>query len=67
LTQDWKVKIADFGSAKSLYSNQELVKNKDVFYMAPERFDDEALPACDVYFYGIILWQLLTEVRRPHS
>eukprot|EP01125_Pyxidicula_operculata_P006743 TRINITY_DN2312_c0_g1_i2.p1 TRINITY_DN2312_c0_g1~~TRINITY_DN2312_c0_g1_i2.p1 ORF type:complete len:687 (+),score=148.91 TRINITY_DN2312_c0_g1_i2:1201-3261(+) len=82
LTSDWTVKIADFGMSrlKIAFSDKDELDDTDdneksrtgiggtPLYMPGEMFDVKPNPTekCDVYAYGIILWEVLTE-RTPYD
>jgi len=69
LDESWRAKIADFGMSRisatckkdflSLVSN---VAGGTPIYMAPELLKlEQPTPACDVYSYGIMAWEVLYE------
>uniref|UniRef100_A0A6B2L155 Non-specific protein-tyrosine kinase n=1 Tax=Arcella intermedia TaxID=1963864 RepID=A0A6B2L155_9EUKA len=70
LMEDWTVKIADFGLSRLQPKNDQDIGTVGgtLLYMAPESFNIKPLITvkCDVYAYGIILWEILTE-RYPYD
>jgi len=69
LTREWRVKIADFGlsqlknKSKGTVTDPKIATGGTPLYMPPEMFKlkPEITEKCDVYAFGVILWQLLTE------
>lgn len=67
VTYDGHVKVVDFGIAKAASNVYEtaagMMKGK-LGYLAPEQFTGVPVDRrCDVYALGIVLWELLTNVR----
>lgn len=64
LTPSGEVRLLDFGIARADPAARETRTTSLVYgtpdYMAPERFDGEALPESDVYGLGCVLFELLT-------
>ena len=63
LTEDWSVKICDFGLAryKEKFLRDNHGKVGTPHWMAPEILRDEQYTeASDVYSFGVILWELIT-------
>lgn len=65
---DWIVKIADFGYARR--DSKESLRKSVVgtpAYLAPELLNvsisDSVDAACDVYSFGVILWEMLSKKR----
>ncbi|MCB9601471.1 MAG: protein kinase [Sandaracinus sp.] len=63
LTQDFRVRLADFGLATDLTSDLELVGTPA--YLSPERIRGDAVPPPlrprgDMYAFGVLAYQLLT-------
>jgi serine/threonine protein kinase len=54
------VKLVDLGVARSAGTSDELSIAGTPTYMAPEQWRGEALPACDIYSLGCMLYELLT-------
>lgn len=59
------LKVCDFGTAKCLQTNMTADIGTSA-YMAPEvslgNYDEK----CDVYSFGIILWEVLSH-KKPHT
>jgi len=73
LTTEWHVKIADFGLSRVRGDeNQAATQGATVggtpFYMSPELFMNGTIAdeKCDIYAYGITLWELVSE-KRPYD
>jgi len=62
---DWTIKIADFGLSRLQPKNPDEVTNVSgtPLYMPPEVFcsKPQMSDKCDVFAYGILLWELVTE------
>jgi len=68
LTEDWQVKICDFGLAryKDKFKRDNHGKVGTPHWMAPEILRNEKYTeAADVYSFGVILWELVT-CEIPH-
>jgi len=65
ITKSGSIKIADFGMSKMLLNySKTMTTSGTPNYMAPETISDgKASEKVDIYAYGIILWELYTEVR----
>jgi len=65
LMEGWTVKIADFGMSRLQPKKDQEVLNVGgtPLYMPPEVFQakPQMTDKCDVYAYGIILWEMVTE------
>lgn len=62
--ESYRVKVTDFGISKSLSSTLETGNSKlgTLNWLAPEILENKPYsPAADVYSYGIILWEILTQ------
>ncbi|CAB3375388.1 Hypothetical predicted protein [Cloeon dipterum] len=61
-----RLKICDFGTARDLTTCGHLTNNQgSAAWMAPEVFEGSSYTEkCDVFSWGIILWEVLTR-RRP--
>eukprot|EP00029_Vermamoeba_vermiformis_P011339 TRINITY_DN620_c0_g1_i1.p1 TRINITY_DN620_c0_g1~~TRINITY_DN620_c0_g1_i1.p1 ORF type:complete len:642 (-),score=178.52 TRINITY_DN620_c0_g1_i1:124-2049(-) len=72
LTSDFKVKIADFGLSRlkddKMSEKDKMNTGGTPLYMPPEMFQlkPETTEKCDVYAFGVILWELFTE-KRPYE
>ncbi len=71
LAEDGRVKVADFGLARSMTGTSHHTKTGvlmgTVAYLAPEQVTDSASDArCDVYAAGVMLFELLTG-SQPHT
>src|SRR5437764_2408087 len=70
LAEDGRVKVADFGLARSMSGPDHTktgVLMGTVAYLAPEQVTGSASDArCDVYATGVMLFELLTG-RQPHT
>ena len=71
LAEDGRVKVADFGLARSLTGNSKHTKTGvlmgTVAYLAPEQVTASASDArCDVYAAGVMLFEMLTG-QQPHT
>jgi serine/threonine-protein kinase len=71
LAEDGRVKVADFGLARSLTGTSNHTKTGvlmgTVAYLAPEQVTASASDArCDVYAAGVMLFELLTG-QQPHT
>jgi len=61
VTQDWTVKVADFGLTRFMSEKKQMTQVGTPMWMAPEiitgkKYTEKA----DVYAFGIILWEILT-------
>lgn len=66
ITPDWKVKLMDFGIAKSqgLQLTRTGMALGTPYYMAPEQVKGQAVTGqSDVYSFGLVLFELLSGVR----
>jgi len=64
VTQDWTVKVADFGLTRFISEKKQMTQVGTPMWMAPEiimgkRYTERA----DVYAFGIILWEILTRLE----
>lgn len=62
VTEDWNVKICDFGLAryKNKFEEENLGKVGTPHWMAPEILRGEKfVESSDVYSYGVILWEMV--------
>ncbi|KAL6071458.1 Mitogen-activated protein kinase kinase kinase MLT [Balamuthia mandrillaris] len=64
------VKLIDFGSAKDVSQDQTSPLTEGIigsgYWMAPEVWQHKPFTkACDVYSYGIVLWELATRENNP--
>jgi serine/threonine-protein kinase len=70
LAEDGRVKVADFGLARSMTGTSHTktgILMGTVAYLAPEQVTGNASDArCDVYAAGVLLFELLTGVQ-PHT
>ncbi|CAK9299053.1 unnamed protein product [Gordionus sp. m RMFG-2023] len=71
LTQDYVIKIADFGLARDLATQDYYKKNTDgrlpVKWMAPESlFYRKYTVKSDVWSFGIVLWEIMTLGGTPY-
>jgi eukaryotic-like serine/threonine-protein kinase len=71
LAEDGRVKVADFGLARSMTGNSRHTKTGvlmgTVAYLAPEQVTASASDArCDVYAAGVMLFEMLTG-QQPHT
>ena len=67
LTDEWRLlKVCDFGTVADLKST--MTNNRgSAAWMAPEVFEGSKYgDKCDVFSFGIILWEVLTR-RRPYE
>ena len=64
VTHDFHIRVADFGLTR-LKSNGEdsEAPQGSPAYMAPEVFMGEYDEKCDVYSFGMVLWEMLTQER----
>jgi hypothetical protein len=66
LDWDWVVRIADFSHAMEIdqsadhRDSRDVLVSIDAYYSAPEACDDVATPKCDVFSFGLILYEILT-------
>lgn len=63
------LKICDFGSSTILKTKEMLTQAGTSAWMSPEMARDEKEklgPACDVWSFGVILWEMLTQTA-PYS
>ncbi|XP_074641285.1 fibroblast growth factor receptor 4-like [Tubulanus polymorphus] len=71
-TEDFKIKIADFGLTRNIGSELDYYKKKTdgrlpVKWMAPEAlFDRKYTTKSDVWSYGILLWEIFTLGGNPY-
>jgi len=66
VTEDFHVKVADFGLTKmkdKTSNNQNNTPQGSPAYMAPEVFLGEYDEKCDVYSFGIVLWECVQQER----
>lgn len=64
VTQDWIVKVADFGLTRFISEKKQMTQVGTPMWMAPEiimgrKYTEKA----DVYAFGIILWEILTRLE----
>jgi tRNA A-37 threonylcarbamoyl transferase component Bud32/ankyrin repeat protein len=71
LDYQFKAKLSDFGfsALKALSVAFSLDKEGSVRWMAPELFDENPTHTkqCDIYSYGVILWEITSRKRPYHS
>jgi eukaryotic-like serine/threonine-protein kinase len=65
VTQDWRVKVVDFGIARALTSIQpderhEIVWGSPQYYSPEQAAGEPPSPASDVYSLGVVLFEMLT-------
>lgn len=61
LTADWTAKICDFGTARMMDHTTKGTTSGTYAWMAPEVIKSEKYSkSCDVYSYGVVLWELVT-------
>jgi serine/threonine protein kinase len=71
VSEDGRAKVTDFGTAKLLRDTVTTHTMKGtVQYASPETFgvdesSDWDWPPCDVYSFGVILWELFSNKRPP--
>ncbi|KAH3744684.1 serine/threonine-protein kinase STY13 [Pelomyxa schiedti] len=68
LSDDFKVKIIDFGTSRVIDVDKGMTKQVGtVCYMAPELFkSDHYTQAIDVYSFAILFWEVLTQ-KEPYE
>ncbi|XP_048580616.1 uncharacterized protein LOC5513616 isoform X2 [Nematostella vectensis] len=62
------VRISDFGLAKALDQGQEITAGREmaIAWCAPEVLKGrEVHPKCDVWSYGVLLWEMYSFGKRP--
>jgi serine/threonine protein kinase len=59
LDWDWNVKIANFGRSTSREVRTRNWCSADLHYSAPECYENESGPKCDVFSFGLILYELI--------
>jgi serine/threonine protein kinase len=67
-----RAKIADFGVSRKkreTAASSMLVAGGTYFYVAPEGFGPaaKARPPCDVWSFGVLLWELLSPDSKPEA
>eukprot|EP01132_Coremiostelium_polycephalum_P001514 gene1514-1906_t len=61
---NWTVKVADFGLSKIKKGSSTTGQAGSPLYMAPEMLlNKEYDEKCDVYSFGILVWELLTKLE----
>ncbi len=66
LTKNLILKIADFGLVKNSFADRSW--GGTMGYMSPEQYEGKELDTrSDIYSFGCILFELLTEGRRPYE
>ena len=66
LDENFKIKLSDFGLSFSMSEERREVAGGTFFWMAPEILNNKKYEfSSDIYSYGMILWELLTE-KNPY-
>ncbi len=61
VTDDNKLKLCDFGIAKSITRTVDTIQKGSFPWMAPEVFIEQKVShKSDIYSYGIVVWELVT-------
>ncbi|XP_063875014.1 insulin receptor-like isoform X2 [Scylla paramamosain] len=71
INEDMKIKISDFGMTRITEENYYHVLRSQFFpvrWIAPECFNKQRFTTqSDVWSYGIVLWEILTNGRKPYE
>ena len=72
VAEDLTVKIGDFGMTRDIYETDYYRKGGKgllpVRWMAPESLRDGVFTSqCDVWSYGVVLWEMATLASQPYQ
>ena len=61
ITEDYTLKLSDFGLTKRLETTQQTIQQGTFTYMAPEVIrNQERSPKSDIFSFGILVWEITT-------